>query len=126
MIAVISGEPSMPRDAKAVERARTATRTALLLSGEAADGVKRKLPGWKPRRANSAASLGSATAGVKLPLINDGADAAWVTRNLVFWVDAAIAGVSNSDSAASDAPPIAMIPFRFSTLFDSRNDLHVV
>ena len=48
--------------------ARTATRTALLLSSETADGVKRKLPGWRPRRANSAASRESATAGVNEPM----------------------------------------------------------
>src|SRR5687768_5093139 len=89
-------------------RARTATLTALLLSDDTDEGVKRKLPDWRPRRANSAASRGSATAGVKLPGLKAGAAGAFFT--FCCWLVAAKAGASRSDSATSAAPPTAPIP----------------
>jgi type IV secretory pathway TrbL component len=49
-------------------RARMATRTARLRSGDADAGVKRKSElNRVPRRASAAASRGSETAGVKAP-----------------------------------------------------------
>src|SRR6187549_715905 len=62
-------EPGRPAaSAVRVERARTATVTARLPLRRDSVGVKRKLLVSRPLRANTAASRGSAAAGVKEPM----------------------------------------------------------
>src|SRR3546814_2955848 len=95
----LADDPATVRAASAVveARARTATFTALLLSREPVVGVKRKLPEGRPRLASSAARRGSATAGVKPPILSEGAERAFWSS--CFWVVAARAGASRSDIA---------------------------
>jgi hypothetical protein len=88
-------------------RARIATRT-LLPPLPIAAGVIRKLLAWRPRRASSAASRGSETAGVKVLERSERLDEE---------AEAASAGVRTSDSAASAVPPFR----RFSQAFSRRS-----
>src|SRR3954447_4225916 len=97
-------------------RARIATR-ALLAPLPMAAGVIRKLLACRPRRASSAASRGSETAGVKVLERSDRLDEE---------AEAARAGVRTSESAASAAPPIPPIIPSFLTPFDSRDAADVV
>jgi hypothetical protein len=101
-------------------RARIATRTARLRSDAAAAGVKRKsLLRRVPRRASVAASLGSETAGVKAPTGRAFIEAAGRAA-LSRWVEAAMAGASNSAIATSDALPTpVMAPILLKT-YDSK------
>src|SRR3546814_13187769 len=98
----LADDPATVRAASAVveARARTATFTALLLSREPVVGVKRKLPEGRPRLASSAARRGPATAGVKTPILSEGAERAlW---SYCLWVVAAREGTRSMDTAASD------------------------
>mgnify|MGYP006194842489 CR=1 FL=1 len=93
-------------------RARIATLTERLPSGDAVAGVKLTL---LPRRAKAAASRGSETAGVKAPIERPLRETEGRDDDLSRSAETARAGTSRRETAVNDAPPATAMAFNLFT-----------